>query len=190
MQAWLLEHEQELATYAGILHVVMLPLLLVALVIREVPHHGKVARRALLWSFMAYYALGFIVPLAVDEHARMSNTFRSATIGGQLGIGLLTLVGIMRSDPQTLLRLPQRTGRIITASVSFIAGMYLLCLEAALMTISHGNHVYTGPLGIIACAVVGYLPVRLYLAVALDGRKWDLVAMAIAFFHFLYRLLT
>jgi hypothetical protein len=188
-QAWLLAHELELATLAGILHVLMLPLLLVALVVTR-SQRGHAMRQILLWSFMAFYALGFIVPLAVDEHAKTSNAFRCETIGGQLGVGLLTIVVVLRSDPQMFLGLSKGTARAITSCVSFIAGMYLLCLEAALMTISHGDHVYTGPLGISACAIVGYLPVRLYLAVALEGRKWDLVAMAVAFIHLLYRLLT
>ncbi len=185
--AWLVAHEVELAHLVGALHIVMLPLLLLALVVGRSSRQGGAARRhALLWSLMGYYALGFIVPLAIDEHAGIGEAFRSATVGGQLGVGIATLFALLKLEPYRFLRTP----RVVTWVVSFVAGAYLLGLEAALMAISHGGQVYAGRLGIVAIAVAGYLPVRLYLAVALEGHKWDLVAMAIAFAHFVWRIVT
>lgn len=188
VQDWLLAHEVVLAYIVGALHIVMLPLLLVALVVYGTPRRGRAARHALLWSLMAYYALGFIVPIALDEHGRIGNTFRSATIGGQVGVTLLTLVVLLKASPGRVLA--HMKPRAVRWLVSFFAGAYLLCLEAALMTIAHGDHAFAGSLGLVACAIVGYLPVRLYLAIALEGHEWDLVAMALAFVHFVWRLVT
>ena len=147
---------------------------------------GSPAGHALLWSLMGYYALGFLVQLAIDEHAGVGEAFRSATVGGQVGVGIATLFALLKLEPARFLHTP----RVVTWAVSFVAGAYLLGLEAALMAISHGGHVYAGRLGIVAIAVAGYLPVRLYLAVALEGHKWDLVAMALAFAHFVWRIVT
>jgi hypothetical protein len=185
-QSWLVDHETELAHVAGGLYVVMLPLLLVALVI-DTRTRTKTARSVLLWSLVAFYALGWLVPLAIDEHVGIGDSERRIMLGGQLVVAISSVVAIMKLDPNRALRHMSSGVRTI---VTLASGAYLLCLEAALMTLAHGRHPYAGAFGMIACAIVGYLPVRLYLAVALEGRKWDLVAMALAFVHFLWRIVT
>lgn len=194
VQAWLLAHVVALAWILGALHLAMLPLLTVSIITTGGPGSQALestpASKVLVWSHVLYFGIGWLVPFIVALRTDVGAPFALTTIFGPFALTILAVWLAAQYDKRhdyALSRMGSKPPRAFVRAIVFAAWAYLLCVEAALMVASRGHDVFSG-MGTVACAFVAYLPIRVYLAFAFDARRWELVAMAFAFLHFLYRL--
>jgi hypothetical protein len=198
VQAWLLAHDRALCVIVSVLHIAILPMLTLSAIISGTPGAQYIAEKersplahVYMWSYVLFFGAGFIVPGVFTLALNVENeALFFATIFGPYVAMALALWGVVRLDKKTNYRYSRfgaQPPRAFVRALVLTCWAYLLCLEAVMMLVVRTKEIFGGG-GTLIAAFIGYLPVRLCIALAYDATSLELAVVGFAFLHFLYRL--
>jgi hypothetical protein len=193
VEAWLIEHQRALLYLLSALHLFMLWMLtmvqLQAVGSKDLGEERPMTR-LFIWSFVLYLGAGFIVPGVLGMTVKAELPLMMGTIFGPYLVAGLLVWGWIRLDARLDHRYSRQGAELprpFRLALTFCCWLYLLCMEAMLMVASDSPQAMGGGFT-LGAAIVGYLPVRLCIAVGQRAGAIDLGAIAFAFLHLLYRL--
>ncbi len=205
VQQWFMAHREALGAVLIALHVSMLPLLTLAQLMPGVPGASRLTNpgqatplsQVFVWLYVLHLGAGLIVPGVIN--LGVSNpgpvAFGASIIGPlictALAFFILTAIDERFDHRYSRLDAAEPTG--FTRSFAVIAWAYLLAMETLLLTaVTHprSHSVLTARPAVLMAAIVGYLPVRLAIALIHRSRWSELLLSSVGFVHLLYRLAT
>jgi hypothetical protein len=143
------------------------------------------------WSYVLFLCAGFIVPaafaLALDA---TSMPFYMTSMFGPYVVMVVAVWAYVRLDKRSGGRMARQDApppKTFVRLLVLLCWAYLLCLEAVLMLTVQTKGVFGGG-GTLVAAFIGYLPVRLCIAISDGAMGHELAFVGVAFLHFLYRL--
>jgi hypothetical protein len=194
IQAWLFEHPRELYYGMSALHVIAIPLVIVAVVsgfgqsehaLRD--HKGP---NIVGWGTALLLGCSFIVPVVL-----------AMSLDQQLGVALSTVFGpfVVLAVMMTALVNAEKRGWIEPARqgeqkawwkvqvLALVGWAYLLWMETLMLVAPEKG----GPLaevGLPLGVLVDYVPVRVMLYYIRDASRWEIATIAASTLHLVYRL--